>query len=351
MILRLLHPVSAALGSLLLLLAAPVLLCAKAIVHLPGTPDRLRARARLLLLAAVFLAVFEVLGEVGVTERRPGRPGGCDLLAVQNRRLRRWGFALAGLRLVPDQKPTVARDRPLIVLARHAGMFNSPLVAHLIDTDLGRDIYCVAKTTSALTPGLRRSYLGSGVRLFRFGNKRGRAAAARCMRGQAAGALPSDALLIFPEGANYTATRRRAAISALRDRGRHRLAHQAQRCRHVLPAHPAGAWALVEAAPHADVLILAQTGLEDLSGLDGQLDYPLIHTGTVHYTWWHTHAQDVPRDREQFAQWLNDRWYEVDSWIGAVRGHPRRDATTVIWTGTGSAHTQSNSTLSALEQS
>ncbi|WP_040810804.1 1-acyl-sn-glycerol-3-phosphate acyltransferase [Nocardia concava] len=350
MALRLLHPVSAALSSLLLLAAAPLLLCAKAILLLPGTPNRVRARARLVLLAAVFLAVFEVLGDFGVTERRPGRQGGCDLLAAQNRRLRRWGFALAGMRLVPDRKPTVPRDRPLIVLARHAGMFNSPLVAHLISTDLGRDIYCAAKTTSALTPGLRRSYLGSGVELFRFGKARGRAAAAQCMRDQAARASNSDALLIFPEGTNYTATRRRAAISALRDRGRHRLAHRAQRCRHVLPAHPAGAWTLAEAAPNADVLILAQTGLEDLSATDGRLDYPPIHTGTVHYTWWHIRAQDVPRDREQFAHWLNERWYEVDSWIAAVRGGPQDNSTTVIWTGTEPAHTPPFSDLQALEQ-
>ncbi|MFF2554127.1 1-acyl-sn-glycerol-3-phosphate acyltransferase [Nocardia sp. NPDC058058] len=314
----LLRLLGAVIGGISLVIGAPVLLMARLAVVLPGAPVAVRNRARLLVLAAAFLLVYELGGSAAEPGHRPGRQGGCDRLAALNRRFYGWGFAAAGVRLTCAPPPQVAPDRPVIVLARHAGAFNSALMAHLIARDLGRDTYTIAKRCAALTPGLRRAYEASGVVFCRF-DEQGKARAVQRLRDQAVGALPTDALLLFPEGTNYSAKRWREAIAALRAKGREAQALHAEQCPHVMPVHPAGAWALVTSAPTADVVVLAQTGLEDLASGTTGLGYPPSGRGVVDVGWWHIRADQVPRDRDAFAHWLGEQWREVDAWIAAAR--------------------------------
>ncbi len=74
-----------------------------------------------------------------------------------------------------------------------------------------------------------------------------------------------DALLIFPEGGNFSESRRLRAIDRLRGKGMLEQAQRAEAMRHVLPPRPGGVAAALEAAPHADVVFVAHTGLEHLS--------------------------------------------------------------------------------------
>ncbi|WP_327140396.1 1-acyl-sn-glycerol-3-phosphate acyltransferase [Nocardia sp. NBC_01327] len=303
-------------GGILLIVGAPFLVIARMVVLAPGIPNAVRNRARLLLLGAAFLIVYELAGSSGVEGQRFGRQGGCDRLAALNRRFYGWGFAVAGIRLVCAPPPRIAVDRPVIVLARHAGAFNSALMAHLIASELGRDTYTIAKRCAAITPGLRDAYTASGVVFCRF-DAEGKTLALQQLRSQAVGALPTDALLLFPEGTNYSVKRWHQAITTLRADGRHTHAEQAEQCPHVMPIHPAGAWMLASSAPTADVVVLAQTGLEDLAA-EG-LGYPPRGCGTVDVGWWHIPADQVPRERDAFSAWLRDQWREVDAWIATTR--------------------------------
>jgi 1-acyl-sn-glycerol-3-phosphate acyltransferase len=68
--------------------------------------------------------------------------------------------------------------------------------------------------------------------------------------------------VIFPEGGNFTPRRRLRAIRLLEER---RLAEEAAKARameHLLPPKPGGALAAIAAAPTADVIFVAHTGLE-----------------------------------------------------------------------------------------
>ncbi|WP_067568150.1 1-acyl-sn-glycerol-3-phosphate acyltransferase [Nocardia acidivorans] len=308
---------TAVLGGMLLVAGAPVLLLARLVVSLPGISEALRSRARLLLLSAAFLLVYEIDGRSSREIRRSGRQGGCDRLAALNRRFYGWGFAMARIDLNCAPPPRIPADRPVIVLARHAGAFNSALMAHLIARDLGRDTYTIAKRCAALTPGLRAAYAASGVVYCRF-DQQGKTLALQQLQRQAADALPTDALLLFPEGTNYSVRRWRQAIDTLRAAGRDAQAAQAEACPHVMPVHPTGAWMLAAGAPTADVVVLAQTGLEDLTGAGG-LGYPCIGSGEVRVGWWHIPAAEVPRERTEFAAWLRGQWREVDAWIATAR--------------------------------
>ena len=73
-----------------------------------------------------------------------------------------------------------------------------------------------------------------------------------------------SALVVFPEGGNWTPVRWRRAIDRLRRRGRPDLAERAAAMPNVLPPHAAGALAAIAACPRADVIFVAHTGLDRL---------------------------------------------------------------------------------------
>lgn len=80
----------------------------------------------------------------------------------------------------------------------------------------------------------------------------------------AAGMGPADALLIFPEGGNFTPRRRRRAIRRLHRQGLPGEADRARTMTNVLPPQPAGSLAAMDAAPDADIVFVAHTGVDDL---------------------------------------------------------------------------------------
>jgi len=123
-----------------------------------------------------------------------------------------------------------------------------------------------------------------------------------------------DALLIFPEGCNYTPHRRRRAIDALRHRGHDEYADRAERMAHVLPPRPGGVLAAMDAAPHADLVLVAHTGLEHITG--ARSAWRVLHEHkTLHLRWWFHAADEVPRQRDERIAWLFARWAEIDAWI------------------------------------
>jgi hypothetical protein len=126
---------------------------------------------------------------------------------------------------------------------------------------------------------------------------------------------PEDALLVFPEGGNFTRQRRVRAIASLRRRGLMRATRRAQHMRNVLPPQPAGVFAAIEAAPHADLVFVAHTGLDHMQSV-GQVWRGLPLTRTVEVTWWTVPAERVPLEEDARHRWLDDNWSQIDAWIG-----------------------------------
>ncbi len=93
---------------------------------------------------------------------------------------------------------------------------------------------------------------------------------------------------------------------------------RAEAMRHVLPPRPAGVVAALGAAPHADVVFVAHTGLEHLSTV-GDVWRGLPVGKTLHLRWWFVPAADVPRDRDEQADWLYHWWETIDAWIDTTR--------------------------------
>ena len=92
------------------------------------------------------------------------------------------------------------------------------------------------------------------------------------------------------------------------------LARRADRLRYVLPPRPAGTQALLRGAPDADVVVLANVGTENLSSIAEIIDtitepHPIVVHATRH------ERATVPDDPDAFAEWLVERWLEMDDWI------------------------------------
>jgi 1-acyl-sn-glycerol-3-phosphate acyltransferase len=206
----------------------------------------------------------------------------------------------------------------MLVLSRHAGPGDSVLLVEtLMNRDHLRRPRIVLKAVLQLDPMV-------DVYLNRLPNRflvPGRADLAEEVGALARGLGEEDAFLIFPEGGNFTQGRRRRVIEALRGGGRHTEAGRAERMVHVLPPRTGGVLAALAAAPTADVVFVAHTGLEHLSTLrDIWRGLPM--EGEVLMRWWFVPADEVPRSRHLQSEWLYERWSEIDRWIGEHRPDP-----------------------------
>ncbi len=203
----------------------------------------------------------------------------------------------------------------MLVLSRHAGPGDSLLLVRtLMNRDHLRRPRIVLKDLLQLDP-LIDTYLN---RLPNSFVRAGGGGAEKAIADLARSLGEEDALLIFPEGANFTPGRRTRAIQRLRDRGLGAAVRRAEAMRHVLPPRPAGVVAALGAAPHADVVFVAHTGLEHLSTV-GDVWRGLPVGKTLHLRWWFVPAADVPRDRDEQADWLYHWWETIDAWIDTTR--------------------------------
>jgi 1-acyl-sn-glycerol-3-phosphate acyltransferase len=211
----------------------------------------------------------------------------------------------------PDAMP----GEPLLVFCRHAGVGDSFSIMYALMHWYHREPRIVLKSSLAWDPGL-------GVMLTRLPSRfistgHGRDAAAQV--GELARNLDeNDAFVIFPEGGNFTAGRRLRAIARLRRSGRQQMADRAEQMRHVLPPQPGGVLAALAAAPEADVLLVAHTGLDHLdSAADIWRELPMDKLLLM--GWWKVPRSEIPADREGQITWLFDRWREIDVWVGEHR--------------------------------
>jgi 1-acyl-sn-glycerol-3-phosphate acyltransferase len=202
-------------------------------------------------------------------------------------------------------------DGPLIVLSRHAGPADTVLLIDRLLTHFDRQPSVVFKEAIVLDPSIDLlSHRLPHAVLDVDDPPECEAHIART----AAALGPRGALLLFPEGGNFTFERRRAALRALRRRGQWAAARAGERMEHVLPPRPSGTVAALRGCPTADVVFAAHTGL-------GLAAYPLaiwreLPVGrTLRTRMWLVSRTDIPDGEEEVAAWLNDWWGRIDDWI------------------------------------
>ena len=205
--------------------------------------------------------------------------------------------------------------RPIIVLSRHAGPGDSLLLVHHLLTVYHRRPRIVMKATLQLDPGL--DVVTNRVpNVFISPQRAGGKIYTEQIRRLAAGLGHDGALVIFPEGGNWTPGRWRRGIRRLERQGRADLAARARDMPHLLPPRAGGAMAALAACPSADVIFVGHAGLDQLASVaDVWRSLPMDHV--VEARWWRVPADAVPRaaDHEAQVRWLYDWWARIDAWI------------------------------------
>jgi 1-acyl-sn-glycerol-3-phosphate acyltransferase len=237
----------------------------------------------------------------------------------------RAGSRTFGVRVEVDEPELTAQEkaarlaRPVIVLSRHAGPGDSFLLVHHLLSVYGRRPRVVMKATMQLDPGL--DVVANRLpNVFIAHRRTGEKVFVEQIERLARGLDQTGALVIFPEGGNWTPGRWQRGIRRLEQQGRGDLAARAREMPNLLPPRAGGALSAIAACPGADVIFVAHAGLDRLVSA-GDIWRSLPMDQTVHAKWWRVPFDEVPRaeDHETQVLWLYDWWERIDEWISASR--------------------------------
>ena len=174
-----------------------------------------------------------------------------------------------GLRVEVDE-PELTGDelaarltRPVIVLSRHAGPGDSFLLVHQLLSVYHRRPRVVMKAALQLDPSV--DIVGNRLpNVWIKSRQAGEHIFTEQIARLARGLDQRGALVIFPEGGNWTPGRWRRGIRRLEHLGRPDLAERARDMPNLLPPRPGGALAAIAACPDADVIFVAHAGLDNI---------------------------------------------------------------------------------------
>lgn len=216
----------------------------------------------------------------------------------------------------PEGAAALRADGPLLIFSRHAGPGDTVFIVDQLFARYRRRPSVVFKETLGIDPcidllahRLPHAMLDTSdrerceVEIERVCSRLG----------------PRGALLLFPEGGNFTPERRRSALRRLRRKGRRSSAQKAEQMPHVLPPQPTGALSALHANPGTDVVFAAHTGL-GLAAYPGELWRHMPIGRTLVTRMWLVKAQDVPDSTDEQISWLYDWWKRIDEWIAAHSG-------------------------------
>ena len=235
-----------------------------------------------------------------------------------------YGEAARVLRLrveIEGPDPDEYLDRPLLVFCRHAGPGDSFLLIHALVNWYAREPRVVLTESLQWHPALD-VVLNRLPTRFLPSHRERRGPEVEVQIGELATALdPDDALVIFPEGGNFTQRRRHAAIARLRAKGLEDMARRSEAMPNVLPPRPGGVGAALAAAPEADVVWVAHAGLDDLLTV-ADVWRALPMDRTVRMRWWRVPHDEVPSGSDAHVDWLYQWWERIDGWIDETREQP-----------------------------
>ncbi len=203
------------------------------------------------------------------------------------------------------------RDRPLLFFSRHAGPGDTLLVVDMLQSDFDRLPSVVFKDTLAIDPCV--DLVGHRLPHAVLDTSDREECEAR-IKQVTTNLAPRGILVLFPEGGNVTAERRRSALRKLWRKGRRRQALAAHRMTHVMPPQPMGALAALSGNPDADVIFGAHTGL-GLAAFPRELWKHTPIGQTLKERMWLAPADERPTDPEEQVEWLYDWWRRIDDWV------------------------------------
>jgi 1-acyl-sn-glycerol-3-phosphate acyltransferase len=127
---------------------------------------------------------------------------------------------------------------------------------------------------------------------------------------------PGEGILIYPEGARFSVDRRQRALARVAESGPPGRLERLEKLGCLLPPRLGGPLALLHARPDLDVVIMGHAGLDGLSHVRDFLSGALIGR-RISVRYWRFPAAQVPESDAARAEWLDQRWLELDRWLAA----------------------------------
>jgi 1-acyl-sn-glycerol-3-phosphate acyltransferase len=244
---------------------------------------------------------------------------GSQASIARHERVQRWSIdvlarradRLLGLRTAIDPASLAALESgPIIVCCRHVNVLDASLPSLLLQSR-GFQVRGVVMAEMLADPGFDLLYgrLGSV-----FIPRDNGAEARHLVSAMASDLTARSAAVIFPEGRVFRPERLERSLGRIAASDQQR-ARRLCGLRHVLPPRPGGVGALLDAAPQADVVLIAHVGLDcyphfaDLAG-----HVPLHHP--IRVTAWRVPRAEIPDATPERTEWLDSQWQLVDDWIG-----------------------------------
>ena len=228
---------------------------------------------------------------------------------------RSWAGALmsalrftVGIRIVVEN-PAVLKSGPILVFSRHASLADSLVSAYAVGNVAGLQPRYVLKRELMADPCLDIV----GHRLPNYFLDRGSNNQSEELRGIAElgrNLGSKDVAVIFPEGTRSNPKKRAKILESMAGRSPERAARLAGLA-HLLPPKPAGAIALLDAAPDADVVIAGHTGFDGLDTFGGMLKRLERGAGAARMWFVRFPRTEIPADAD-VVEWLDARWLELD---------------------------------------
>lgn len=198
---------------------------------------------------------------------------------------------------------------PYVVFCRHASLADSIISCFIVNNTMGFRPRYVLKSDLEMVPCL--DLLGHRTKncFVRRGSSNVQAEL-EALQGMMEGMGEGDAAVIFPEGSRANPAKRERELARLAERHpeRHRRLSSLQR---LIPPKPAGAQAMLDAAPQADVITVWHEGLDGLDTFPGMLEALAERRVTAHVVVTVHPRGDIPAG-EGFAEWIDRRWVEMD---------------------------------------
>jgi hypothetical protein len=216
------------------------------------------------------------------------------------------------LRIHIEERP-VPRPGPLLVFCRHAGPGNSMLLIGTLLVGYRRHPRIVMLAKLQWEP-LYDTMLNRLPNRFIQHDPARRQLYLDTIGDLAHDLGDMDAFVLFPEGKDFTPRVRLRAIEYLRGKGHAASADRAEKMEHVLAPRHNVVMAAMEAAPDADIVLVAHSVLEDIGSfkdLWGRI--PFEHPIRARY--WRIAPGEVPHDRDALIEWLYAWWERIDHWI------------------------------------
>ncbi len=198
---------------------------------------------------------------------------------------------------------------PVLVFIRHASMIDTALPVAFVSNAKGLRLRYVFKRELLVDPCIDvAGHASPNYFIDRGGSAHEELAGVRGL----AENLGAEGVLLYPEGTRFTERKKRIALQRLA-KTHPDLAALAESFRHSLPPKPGGVLSLLDAAPHADVLIIAHRGLEGMAEVGDMLSGAVVGK-KVEIRVWRIHADDIPKGDAR-RRWLFDWWKRVDDFV------------------------------------